>query len=115
MRTPIVETANEAATNADILAGTRLNSIPYNGLITLDFAANLNNATNNFTLTIQLPGGDVPVDAQLVPGTNPSLDGVLDERQLFRATYPATIGGHFNISLTETGTAICTWRAVLRP
>lgn len=115
MRSSILETANEAATNADILAGTRLNAIPYNGIITFDFLANLNNATNNFVLTIQLPGGDVPVDAQLVPGSNPSLDGVLDERQLFRASYTAVQGGHFNVSLTETGTAIVTWRAVLRP
>jgi len=111
----ILETANEVATNADILSGTRLNAIPYNGMLTLEVQANLNNATNNFVLTIQLPNGDVPIDAQLVPGCNPSLDGVLDERTLLRLAFPASQGGHFNIALTETGTAIVTWRAILSP
>lgn len=111
----ILETANVVGTDTDILQGTRLNAIPYNGTLTLEFQANLNNATNNFAVTIQLPNGDVPVDGQLVPGNNPSLDGVLDERTLLRMVFAATQGGHFNISLTETGTAIATWRAVLSP
>ncbi len=111
----ILESAVELATNADLLSGTRLNAIPYNGVLTFDCAADLNNATNNFTVTIQEPNGDVPVDAQPVPGTNPSLGGVLDDRQLFRFSMPARQGGHINISLTETGAAIATWRAVLSP
>jgi hypothetical protein len=111
----IYESATIIATDTDILAGTRLNSIPYGGTLTLEFAADLNNATNNFTVTIQLPSGDVPIDAQPVPGTNPSLGGVLDTRTLLRASFPASQGGHFNISLTETGAAIATWRAVLSP
>jgi len=111
----ILETAVESATDTDILNGTRLNAIPYNGTLTLEIQADLNNATNNFTVTIQLPNGDVPVDAQLVPGCNPALGGVLDERTLVRFAFPATQGGHFNISLTETGAALCTWRAVLSP
>jgi len=89
----IIESAVITATNADIL----------------------NNATNNFTLTIQEANGDVPIDAQPVPGANPSLGGVLDERQLFRFTMGVAQGSHVNISLTETGAAICMWRAVLRP
>lgn len=114
MAVPIVERDVITATNADILLGTRLNSIPYNGILTFEVACDLANATNSFAMTIQLPGGDVPVDAQIVPGTNPSLGGVLDERTLFRMSFPADQGGHFNISLTETGAAICTWQAVLR-
>ncbi len=110
----IYESAVIVGTNADILNGTRLNAIPYNGVLTLEFQANLANATNSYALTIQLPGGAVPVDTQIVPGNNPSLDGVLDERTLLRMTFPATQGGHFTISLTETGTAIAMWRAVLR-
>lgn len=111
----IFEQAVIVATDADILGGTRLNSIPYNGILTLQFSANLANATNNFTVTIQLPGGDVPVDSQIISGNNPSLDGVLDERTLMQFSFPADQGGHFNISLTETGTAIAIWRAVLSP
>ena len=111
----IYESAVILATNTDVLNGTRLNSIPYNGTLTIDVSANLANATNNFALTIQKPNGDVPVDSIIVVGTNPALDGVLDERTLLRFTFAATQGGHFTISLTETGTAIATWRAVLKP
>lgn len=111
----IFETGIEAATDTDILSGTRLNAVPYRGILTFDVQCQFNDATNSFAVTIQLPNGDVPVDAQRVPGTNPALAGVLDERQLARFVFPATVGGHFNISLTETGTAVCTWRAVLSP
>lgn len=111
----ILESAVIIATNADILNGTRLNSIPYNGMLTFDVLADLNNATNNFTVTIQEPDGDVPIDTQPVPGANPSLGGVLDDRQLFRFSMAVRQGGHVNISLTETGAAIAFWRAVLRP
>lgn len=111
----ILESAVLTASDTDILNGTRLNSIPYNGTLTLDVQANVNTAAANFVLTVQEPDGDVPIDAQLVPGTNPALDGVLDDRQLFRFSMPVRQGGHVNISLVETGTAICMWRAVLRP
>lgn len=111
----IYESGIITATNTDLLSGGRLNAIPYNGSITLDFLADLNDASNNYTVTIQKPNGDVPVEAQRVPGVNPSLAGVLDDRQLLRFTFNATQGGHYTVSLTETGTAICTWRAVLKP
>jgi len=111
----ILETAVIIATDTDVLSGTRLNAIPYNGQLVFELQADLNNATNNFAVTIQLPNGDVPVDSQLVPGCNPALGGVLDERTLLRFAFAATQGGHFNISLTETGAAICTWRAILSP
>lgn len=110
----IYESAVIVATDTDILNGTRLNAIPHYGMLTLEFQASLADATNNYTLTIQLPGGDVPVDGQIVPGNNPALGGVLDERTLLRMSFPASQGGHFTISLTEAGTAICMWRAVLR-
>lgn len=111
----IYEGAVIVATNTDVLNGTRLNSIPYNGMLTLQFSANLADATNNWVLTIQEPNGDVPVDAQIVPGNNPALGGVLDDRTLLQFSFGATQGGHFVVSLTEAGTAIATWRAVLRP
>ncbi len=113
--TPILEQNVIIATDTDVLNGTRLNAIPYNGTITFEFSCDLANATNHWNLTIQLPGGDVPIDNQFLLGVNPSLGGVLDERSLLRASYPAARGGHFTVSLTETGTAIATWRAILRP
>jgi hypothetical protein len=112
---PIVERAVIIATDADILNGTRLNAIPYNGVLTFMVLADLSDATNSWAMTIQLPNGDVPVDSQIVPGSNPSLGGVLDDRQFFMMSFAAHQGGHFNISLVETGTAIATWQAVLKP
>lgn len=111
----IYESGIISASNTDLLSTGRLNAIPYNGTLTLEFLANLADASNFYSLTIQKPDGDVPVDAQMVPGCNPSIAGVLDDRQLLRMTFAATQGGHFTVSLTETGTAICTYRAVLSP
>ncbi len=111
----ILESAVIVATNADILNNTRLNSIPYNGLLTFQVQANLNNATNGYLMTIQEANGDVPIDAQPVPGNNPSLDGVMDERTLFKYSFQVAQGSHVTIALTEVGTAICYWIVGLSP
>lgn len=105
------------ATLSDLLNNTRLSSIPFNGTLTVQVQANLGNATNNFSLTIQLPNGEVPVDSQQVAAGDEvdALGGQLDSRYLDQFSFPAPQGGHFTISLTETGTAICTTRVVLRP
>ncbi len=108
---------NLVATNSDLLNNTRLSSIPYNGTLVLQVQANLGNATNNYAMTIQLPNGEVPVDSQQVSAGDEvdALGGQLDSRYLDQFSFPAPQGGHFTIALTETGTAICTARVVLRP
>lgn len=111
----IIESGIVTATTSDLLSGGRLNNIPYNGTLVIQLLADLADATNNYSVTVQKPNGDVPVDAQLVPGSNPSLAGTLDSRHLLEVAFQATQGGHFHITLTESGTAVCTWRAVLRP
>lgn len=105
------------ATNSDVLNNTRLSSIPRPGQLILEVQCNLANATNGFLLTVQLPDGDVPVDSQQIAAgqEGDALGGQLDERYLDRFAFPASQGGHFTISLTEVGTAICTFRVVLRP
>jgi len=111
-------TGQEVATNNDILLNTRLSSIPYDGQITVQCLANLNNASSNFTITIQFPDGKVPVDAQRVSAgqeVEGALGGQLDSRLLDQWTFTASQGGHFTISFAETGTAVVTWRVVLRP
>ncbi len=111
-------TGVEIATASDLLNDTRLSSIPYGGQLTIQCLANLNNATNRFAITIQLPDGKVPVDGQFVSAgqeVEGALGGQLDSRLLDQWTFPAAQGGHFTISLTETGAAIATWRIVLRP
>lgn len=108
----------EIATTTDLLNATRLSAIPYSGgTLELQFLANLNNATNNFALTIQLPDGDVPVDAQPVLAgqeVEGALGGQIDSRLAMKFRFPAPQGGHFTVVLTETGAAVCTWVAVLR-
>jgi len=111
----IIESGLITATNADMMSGGRLNAIPYNGTLTMQFLSNLADASNNFSLTIQKPNGDVPIDGQLIPGSNPSLDGVIDDRQMLELSFQAGQGGHFVVSVTETGTAVLTYRFILRP
>jgi len=111
----ILESGLISATNADVLSSGRLNSIPYNGTLTLQFQADLADATNNFVVTVQKPNGDVPIQSQLVPGTTPTDVGILDERQMLQVSFAATQGGHFTVQLTETGTAVCAYRAILKP
>ncbi len=112
-------TGIETASNTDLLASTRLAAIPYSrGTLTVQMQCNLANATNQFVCSIQLPDGSNPVDAQVVPCGQPVeevLGGVLNEFYLSQWTFPAPQGGHFTISVTETGAAILTWRVVLRP
>lgn len=109
----IYEAGVITATNTDLMSTGRLNAIPYSAPLTLEFLATDADATNNWALTIQLPGGDVPIDSQIVPASNPSLAGVLDERQLLRFVFQATQGGHFTVNAALTGSASLTYRFVL--
>lgn len=111
----IFESALISATNTDVLSGGRLNAIPYGGTLTLQFLADLGDASNFYALTIQLPSGEVPVDGQVVPASGAGTDMLLDNRELLQFSFPAGQGGHFTISLTETGTTTCAFVAVLRP
>ena len=102
------------ATTADLLQGTRLQTVPSGGVMTFQLLADLADATNNFTATIQLPNGDTPLNAVMVPGVNPSLAGVLDNDQLLQVSFNIAQGGHAVVTLTETGAAICSYRIIYR-
>jgi hypothetical protein len=102
-----------AATNADVLSTGRLNAIPYNGVLSMFFLADLGDVTNFYTATIQLPDGGVPLDTQIVPASGSGLDGVLNSREWLALKFPAMRGGHFTVALTENGTATCAVRFVL--
>jgi len=80
----------------------------------LNLIATTADATNNYVFTVQLPDGDVPVDAQLVPGANPALLGVFDSRQTWTAQYRVAQGGHVVLAVTESGTATMAWQAMLK-
>lgn len=111
----IFESQIIAATNTDVLSVGRLNALPYNGTLTLRFQSDLGTAAANYSLTIQKPDGDVPVQSQQVNAHSSALVGVIDEREVLQFTFAATQGGHYVVSLTETGTAVCTFQAILRP
>lgn len=111
----IFESQLISATNADAMSTGRLNAIPYGGQLTLLFLADLGDATNNYTLTIQTPDGKVPVDAQRVWASSAATDMTIDDREVMRFEFVATQGGHFTVTLTEGGTAVCAFVAVLRP
>lgn len=111
----IFESALIVATNTDVLSVGRLNAIPYNGQLTLRFLSDLGDATNNYFLTLQKPDGDVPVSNQLVNASSHATDGTMDDREVLQFVFQATQGGHFVVSLTENGTAVCMFQAILRP
>lgn len=108
--TDIIITGLEAATNTNLLANSRLETLPA-GTAWLYFAcsANLADASNQFALTIELPSGLIPIDGQLVPANGDGATGVLDDRTKLEWTWPAVVGGRYIFSIVETGTALFTW------
>ena len=112
---PIILSGQEDGTNADILQGTRLQTVPQGGILTFELQASNNVAAANYAVSIQMPNGDTPLNNVRVPGCNPALDGVIDERQNLTVSFPITQGGHCVFSCTETGTAVFTWRVTYTP
>jgi len=106
----ILEQRLISATNTDVLSTGRFNSMPYGALFTMQFLADLGDASNFYTLTIQEPDGHVPIDAQIVVASSHAADMVLDDRELMQISILVGQGSHVTVSLTETGTAVCAVR-----
>lgn len=116
MMNPIILSGQEAADNPDILQGTRLQTVPANGVMTFELQAADNDATNNFTVTVQLPGGDTPMNATRIPcGNTSGLAGVIDERTNLTASFLIRQGGHVVFSADETGDTELSWRITYTP
>lgn len=112
----IVLSGLEAATNTDILQGTRLQTVPRNGILSFEIQAADNVAANNYTASIQLPNGDTPLNATLVPGgATAGLAGIIDDRMALKLRFRINQGGHCVFSVTETGDTECTWRVTFTP
>jgi len=109
----IVVTGEEAATATDLLQGTRLQTVPKNGILTFELSADLNAAANNFVTTIQLPNGDTPLNGVNVPASG--VVGQIDDRSKMQVAFPTGQGGHVVFSAVETGTAIFSWRVTFTP
>ena len=111
---PIILSSSEGGTNADILQGTRLQTVPAGGILTFELQSDKNDA-NNYTVSVQMPNGDTPLNNVRVPGCNPALAGVIDERTNLTVSFPIMQGGHCVFSCVESGSAVLTWRVTYTP
>ena len=112
----IILSGQESASNTDILQGTRLQTVPKGGILTFELQASDNDATNNYTVSVQMPDGDTPMNATRIPcGTSTGLAGVIDERTDLMASFAIQQGGHCVFSCAETGDAELTWRVTYTP
>lgn len=102
----------EVADNTDILQGTRLQTVPAGGFLTFELQSNANDASNYFTVSIQMPNGDTPLNSVKVPA---GTVGEIDSRKKLMVTLPIAQGGHTVFSADETGTAQLTWRVTYNP
>ena len=113
---PIILSGQEAADNTDILQGTRLQTVPAGGTLTFELQAADNDASNNFTVSAQMPNGDTPMNVTRIPcGNSTGLAGVIDERTNLTASFPISQGGHCVFSADETGDTELTWRITYSP
>jgi len=112
---PIVLSSFESASNTDILQGTRLQTVPAGGILTFELQSSYMSSDNNYAVSIQMPNGDTPLNNTLIPGCNPALNGVIDERQNLTVSFPIMQGGHCVFSCVETGTAQLSWRVTYTP
>jgi len=109
--TTIIVSGQEGASNADILQGSRLQTVPASGVLTFELQASDNDSTNNYTVSVQMPGGNTPMNATRIPcGNSTGLAGVIDSRTDLQASFVIGQGGHCVFSCTETGDAELTWR-----
>ncbi len=113
----IVLSGQEAASNTDILQGTRLQTVPATGYLSFELGASDNAAANNYTVSIQMPNGDTPLNGTLVPQGGPTagVPGVIDERLALRLRFRIAQGGHCVFSTVETGDTEMTWRVTYTP
>jgi len=110
----IVEAFRLEATDQDVLiAPSRLAAIPYGGILILEFQAANNTLTAFWAVTVQMPNGDVPLDAVRIP--EGVTDGALNADDKYQISVPATQGGHILVAAVETGTSVLLIRATLMP
>ena len=112
---PIILSSYELATNADILQGTRLQTVPAGGILTFELQAEINNAANFFSVAIQMPNGDTPLNNTVIPASGRGVAGVIDERENLTVSFPISQGGHCVFSCVETGSNQLSWRVTYTP
>lgn len=111
----ITVTGFESATAADVLQGTRLQTVPSNGVLLIEMQAADNVAANSFVAGLQLPSGQTPIVGMLVPGgAATGLAGILDTRECYRGSFGIRQGGHTVLDFTETGDTEVFWRVTFK-
>lgn len=106
----------EAASNPDILQGTRLQNAPSNGMLTFQMSATVSvPGTNAHLTTIQLPNGTTPLNGVPVPANSVATQGILDDRMMLQVTFAVGQGGHAVFSTALTGVSVMTWRVTFTP
>ncbi len=113
MAGPIVLSSTEIASNADILQGTRLQTVPQGGYLTFELQCIDNTDTSNMAVSVQMPNGDTPLnDVRVTAGVT---GGGLNNNDKMQITLPVAQGGHTVFSCTETGGTQLTWRVTYTP
>jgi len=112
---PIILSSVESASNADILQGTRLQTVPAGGILTFELLSEKNDTSNFYTVSVQMPNGDTPMNNTRVPAGSTGLVGVIDERTNLTVSFPIMQGGHCVFSCTETGATSLAWRVTYTP
>lgn len=111
----IIVTGFEAATAADVLQGTRLQTVPTNGILMIEMQAADGVAANHYLAALLLPSGAVPFTGMQVPtGAVAGLAGIIDAREAFRASFRIGLGGHSVLDFTEVGDTEVFWRVTFK-
>ncbi len=113
----IQETYAITGDNTDVLAApSRLAAIPYNGVLRLAISATVSNASNLMNLTVQLPDGETPVNAQVIPANGyTTVDDIIHASTVLTYNFTASQGGHYRVEIAETGTCSVFLVASLSP
>lgn len=112
----IIVAGLEASSATNLLDSTLLQSIPKNGILSFECQADLNDATNFGTVSIQLPDNSQPVNAVRVPGSSgAAIVGIIDDRLSLKMRFRITQGGTCVFSFTENGTMLFSWRVAFKP
>lgn len=101
------------ATDSDILSGTRLQTVPAGGFLTFELQSTANSTTDGYTVSIQMPNGDTPLNNVRVPAGVTS--GGINNNDKMMITLPVQQGGHTVFSCVETGAATLSYRVTYSP
>lgn len=107
----------EVGSASDILQGTRLQTVPANGILEFELQAADAVAANNYTVSIQLPDGSTPLNGVVIPGNSGTagVAGIINERDALKLRFRIKQGGHCVFACTETGDTELAWRVTFKP